>query len=70
MGWLVIVAIRPLSLLMPLPGLLLLVAGGVAYTVGAAFFAAKGVRYAHFVFHLLVAAGTTCHFIAVWCYAA
>jgi hemolysin III len=70
MGWLVLIAIRPLSLHMPLPGLLLLVAGGVAYTVGAAFFAAKRVRYAHFVFHLLVSVGTTCHFIAVWGYAA
>lgn len=70
MGWLVLIAIRPLSLYMPLPGLLLLVAGGLAYTVGAAFFAAKQVRYAHFVFHLLVSAGTTCHFIAVWGYAA
>jgi hemolysin III len=70
MGWLVVIAFRPLMLHMPLPGLLLVVAGGLAYTVGAAFYAAKRVRYAHFVFHLLVSAGTTCHFIAVWCYAA
>jgi hemolysin III len=65
MGWLVVVAIRPLWLNMPLSGLLWLVAGGLAYTVGVAFFAAKRLRYGHFVWHLFVLAGTACHFIAV-----
>jgi hemolysin III len=65
MGWLIVVAIRPLSLRMPLSGLLWLVAGGLAYTVGVAFFAAKQLRYGHFVWHLFVLAGTACHFIAV-----
>jgi hemolysin III len=65
MGWLIVVAIRPLSLRIPLSDLLWLVAGGLAYTVGVAFFAAKGLRYGHFVWHLFVLAGTTCHFIAV-----
>ena len=65
MGWLIVVAIRPLSLRMPLSGLLWLVAGGLAYTVGVAFFAAKRLRYGHFVWHLFVLAGTACHFIAV-----
>jgi hemolysin III len=50
---------------MPLSGLLWLVAGGLAYTVGVAFFAAKRLRYGHFVWHLFVLAGTACHFIAV-----
>jgi len=70
MGWLVVVAIRPLWLHMPPAGLLWLAAGGIAYTAGTAFFAAPGLRYSHLVFHLLVVAGTTCHFIAVWGYAA
>lgn len=65
MGWLIVVAIRPLSLRIPLSGLLWLVAGGLAYTVGVAFFAAKRLRYGHFVWHLFVLAGTACHFIAV-----
>jgi hemolysin III len=65
MGWLIVVAIRPLWLGMPLTGLLWLVAGGLAYTVGVAFFAAKRLRYGHFVWHLFVLAGTACHFIAV-----
>jgi hemolysin III len=65
MGWLIVVALRPLWLRMPLPGLLWLVAGGLAYTMGVAFFAAKRLRYGHFVWHLFVLAGTACHFIAV-----
>lgn len=70
MGWLMLIAIRPLWLRVPLSGLLWLLAGGIAYTVGLAFFAAKGVRYSHLVWHLFVLAGTTCHFFAVLWYAA
>lgn len=70
MGWLVVVAIRPLWLQMPPAGLVWLVAGGVAYTAGAAFYAAKRLRYGHLVWHLFVLAGTACHFMAVRFYAA
>jgi len=70
MGWLVLIAIRPLWLRVPLDGLLWLLAGGIAYTVGVAFLAAKETRYCHFVWHLLVLAGSGCHFIAVLSYAA
>jgi hemolysin III len=70
MGWLAVVAIRPLLLGMPRTGFALLVAGGLSYTVGVAFFAARNVPYAHFVWHLFVLAGSTCHFFAVLWYAA
>jgi len=70
MGWLMVVAVRPLWLRVPLPGLLWLLAGGLAYTAGTAFYGAKRLRYGHFVWHLFVLAGTTCHFIAVRFYAA
>lgn len=70
MGWVIVVAIRPLWLAVPLAGLVWLLLGGLAYTVGAAFFAAERRRYCHFVWHLFVLAGTSCHFIAVWFYAA
>ena len=69
MGWLVLIAIRPLWLRVPLPGLLWLLVGGIAYTAGLAFFAAKGVRYSHFVWHVFVLTGTACHFFAVLWYA-
>ena len=70
MGWLAIVAIKPILQLVPVPGILLIVAGGVAYTGGLAFFAARSLRYSHFIWHLFVIAGTTCHFFAVLWYAA
>ena len=70
MGWLVLIAVRPLWLHVPPAGLLWLLAGGIAYTAGVAFFAAQRVRYSHFVWHLFVLAGTACHFFAVLWYAA
>jgi len=70
MGWLAIVAIKPIMQLVPLPGILLIFAGGIAYTGGLAFFAAPKLRYSHFIWHLFVIAGTTCHFFAVLWYAA
>jgi len=70
MGWLIVVAVKPLGLRMPSEGLVWLSAGGLAYTVGVVFYAAKRVRYGHFVWHLFVVAGTACHFIAVLRFAA
>ena len=70
MGWLVLIAVRPLWLHVPPAGLLWLFAGGIAYTAGVAFFAAQRLRYGHFVWHLFVLAGTACHFFAVLWYAA
>jgi hemolysin III len=70
MGWLAIVAVKPILALVPLPGIILILAGGIAYTGGLAFFAAHRLRYSHFIWHLFVIAGTTCHFFAVLWYAA
>jgi hemolysin III len=69
MGWLVVIAIKPLWHQLPLSGVILLGAGGIAYTLGVTFFAARGMRYNHLVWHLFVLTGTTCHFIAVLKYA-
>lgn len=70
MGWLAVVAVNPILLLVPGPGILLILAGGIAYTGGLAFFAAHRIRYNHFIWHLFVIAGTICHFLAVLWYAA
>ena len=70
MGWLALIAIRPLWVHVPLAGWLWLIAGGLAYTAGVAFYAAERVRYGHFVWHLFVLLGTVCHFFAVLWYAA
>lgn len=69
MGWLILVAAKPLWGTMPAWGLFWLVAGGLAYTVGVGFYAATRLKYAHFIWHLFVLAGTACHFIAVLRYA-
>lgn len=68
MGWLAIIAVRPILTHMPLSGIVWLLAGGLAYTGGLAFFAAHRVRYSHVVWHFFVIAGTVCHFFAVLWY--
>jgi hemolysin III len=70
MGWLIVVAARPMWLRVPAAGLAWLVLGGLAYTIGVAFFSAKRLPFGHFVWHLFVLVGTTCHFFAVMWYAA
>lgn len=69
MGWLIVVAAKPLWQAVPGWGLFWLAAGGVGYTAGVGFYAATRMRYAHFVWHLFVLAATACHFIAVFRYA-
>jgi hemolysin III len=70
MGWLVLIAIEPVWTLVPKWGLFWLLAGGIAYTVGAVFFMAERIRFFHFVWHLFVVMGTACHFVAVLWYSA
>jgi hemolysin III len=65
MGWLIPITNHPLALAIPFSTLVWLLAGGIAYTLGVLFFVNKRLRYAHFVWHLFVLAGTACHFAAV-----
>ncbi|MEO8343060.1 MAG: hemolysin III family protein [Gallionella sp.] len=70
MGWLIVIAADPMYERVPLSGLLWLVAGGVAYSAGVAFFVADSrLRYGHFIWHLFVMTGTACHYFAVLWYA-
>lgn len=68
MGWLVVLAMKAVVAALPPMGLALLVAGGVAYTVGILFYKSKG-KYMHFVWHLFVLAGSVLQFfcIALYC---
>ena len=70
MGWLVLIAIEPVWTLVPKWGFIWLLAGGIAYTVGAVFFMAERIRYFHFVWHLFVVMGSACHTVAVLWYSA
>jgi hemolysin III len=67
MGWVAVVAIRPLWQALPWQGFLLVLAGGVLYTSGVIFFAGRW-KYSHAVWHLFVLAGSVCHFQAVYQY--
>ena len=68
MGWLVIVAIKPLVASIAAGGITWLVAGGLSYTLGAVFYVWKKVPYNHAVWHLFVLGGSVCHFLAILFY--
>lgn len=71
MGWLIVVAAGPLMAGLSAPALLLLVAGGLAYTVGVLFYALDSrFPFGHLVWHAFVMTGTTCHYFAVLLHAA
>ncbi|NVK73035.1 hemolysin D [Marinomonas sp. CT5] len=71
LGWLILIAIKPLSSLMEPNGLLLLVLGGVLYTLGVIFFVIDSrLRYGHLVWHLFVVSGTVCHYFSIFYYGA
>jgi len=66
MGWLMLIAIQPLSHALPAGGIIWLAAGGIAYTIGVVFFLNdERWRWAHGVWHLFVIAGAVCHYIAI-----
>ena len=69
MGWSVILVIRPIIKLFPLPGLVLVAIGGFFYTLGAALYGlGKKHHYMHGVFHVFVLVGSITHFFAVVLY--
>ncbi|MGN1001704.1 MAG: hemolysin III family protein [Oscillospiraceae bacterium] len=69
MGWCIVFAAKIVLRAIPLPGLLWLLAGGIAYTVGAVLYGVgKKHRYMHSVFHLFVLMGSVLQFVCVFCY--
>jgi hemolysin III len=65
MGWLVVIAAKPVITHVPFTALMWLFAGGLAYTGGVIFFAAKRIPYSHAIWHIFVLAGSICHYFAV-----
>lgn len=71
MGWLALIVIRPLAEALPGKGLVWLVAGGLSYTVGVAFYALdKRLSYSHEIFHVFVLAGSICHYLTIFLFVA
>lgn len=68
MGWLVVFAIKPLIMSLPLGGLILLAAGGVAYSLGVIFYLCERIPYNHAIWHVFVFAGTVLQFLSVLLY--
>ena len=68
LGWLVVIAIKPVVGTVPAGGLAWLVAGGLLYTFGVLFYVWRRIPYHHAIWHLFVMAGSFCHFLAVYYY--
>lgn len=68
MGWLIVISMDNLAAFIPTPGIVFLVLGGVAYTVGAVFFVLHKYEYMHSVFHIFVLAGSVFHFFSILLY--
>lgn len=68
MGWLVIVAIKPILHNVEPGGIVLLVSGGLCYTLGVIFYVWKSLIYNHAIWHMFVLAGTIFHFFSVFFY--
>jgi hemolysin III len=65
MGWLVIVAIKPVMAALDAWTFGWMLAGGLAYTLGTVFYHRPRLRFSHAIWHLFVVAGSVCHYIAV-----
>lgn len=68
MGWMIIFYIKTLIAVVPINGIILLVAGGIIYTLGAGLFLFDKIPYNHAIWHLLVISGSACHFFCVLFY--
>lgn len=68
MGWLVVVAAKPLIDSIPFAGIMWLLAGGLFYTFGVIFYAWKRLRFSHALWHIFVLGGSICHFFAILFY--
>ena len=66
MGWLIVIAVRPLIDSLNTISLIFLVAGGLCYTIGIVFYIWRRLKYSHGIWHLFVLAGSICHFFTVF----
>ncbi len=68
MGWMVVIAIKPMIQNVPPGGLIWMVTGGLSYTLGVIFYSWRSLKYHHAVWHLFVLGGSICHFFSILLY--
>ena len=68
MGWIAVIAIKPMTQTVPVGFLIWLLAGGAAYTIGTIFYAVRKIPYHHAIWHLFVLAGSVLHFLGMFRY--
>ena len=68
MGWMALLVMDDMRQYLSKQTLTLLIAGGLAYTIGALFYALKRVRYTHAIWHIFVLLGAGLHFLAIYLY--
>jgi hemolysin III len=69
MGWIILVKVNMLKALLPDPAFWLLISGGLSYTIGILFYIIDGrMKYAHFIWHLFVMAGSILHYLMMVMY--
>ena len=66
MGWLIAIALKPMSQMVPQGLIIWLFIGGVCYTLGLTFYLFKKVPYFHFIWHLFVLSGSISHFLGIF----
>ncbi len=66
MGWVIIIAVKPMLDSLPKPSLVFLLTGGILYTVGIIFYSFKKLKYFHSVWHLFTVAGSVLHYFSVF----
>lgn len=68
MGWLMLLAVKPITAILPATGFIWLIAGGICYTGGSVFYLWRRLPYNHAIWHLFVLAGSIAHFVTVFYY--
>ena len=68
MGWIIIFAIKPMSINLSSGGIFWLIAGGLSYTLGAVIYSIKKIKFNHAIFHIFVLIGSGCHFLSIFLY--
>ncbi|KYD05934.1 MULTISPECIES: PAQR family membrane homeostasis protein TrhA [Heyndrickxia] len=68
MGWGIVTIWKPILMNLSQTGIILLVAGGLIYTIGSIFYMWRGFKYHHAIWHIFVMAGSACHFFGILLY--